>query len=225
MTASIHQPDYLPWLAYFDKMKRADVFVLLDRAQYAKNKFQNRNKIKTANGWTYLTIPIPRTEDFKNLNEVALPQDSSWQKKHWRAIYTSYARAPYFKEHRDFFEKLYNSQYQHLAGLNIEIIKYLKEQFGFKTKLILESEMKIDKELKATERLAAILRELGARNYISGRSGRKYLDLALFNKANIKVEFQDYQHPQYKQLFGQFIPGLSAIDLLFNEGPRAGEII
>jgi hypothetical protein len=225
MRVSIHQPDYLPWLAYFDKMKRTDVFVFLDCAQYTKNKFQNRNKIKTGQGWTYLTIPISRDQYFRKIVEITLPEDRSWQRKHWKSISVSYSRAPYFKDYKDFFEKIYQSEHQFLADFNIEIIKYLKDQFSFQNQFVRESELEIDKELKGPGKLLAILKELKADYYLSGPSGKKYLDLSLFEQAGIEVEFQNYQHPEYPQLFGEFIPGLSAIDLLFNCGSEAGEKI
>lgn len=225
MRVTIHQPDYLPWLGYFDKMKRTDLFVFLDCAQYSKNGFHNRNKIKTGQGWAYLTIPVSRDQYSKNINQVVLPQDNSWKEKHWKSISISYSNASYFKEYQDFFKNIYQKDFEFLADFNIEIIKYLKEKFAFQNKFIRESELKINKELKGTERLLAILKELGADYYLSGPSGKNYLDLSLFEKQRIEVEFQDYHQPEYPQLFGEFIPGLSVIDLLFNCGPEAVEII
>lgn len=225
MRVSIHQPDYLPWLPYFNKIKNVDIFVFLDCAQYSKNKFHNRNKIRTSQGWVYLTIPIPRDQYEKKIFEVALPKNRDWRRKHWKSILISYSRAPYFKEYKDFFENIYQSEFEYLADLNIEIIKYLKDRFNFSARFVCESELKINKELKGSERLLAILKELKANYYLSGSSGRRYLDLSLFEKENIQVEFQEYKHPVYSQLFGKFIPGLSAIDLLFNCGPAAGKII
>jgi len=225
MKVAIHQPDYLPWLAYFDKMKKTELFVFLDCAQYTKNGFHNRNKIKTSNGWAYLTIPISRDQYFKKIIEIKLPENRSWQNKHWKSILMSYSNASYFQEHKDFFADIYQSKFQFLADFNIEIIKYLKEKFGFKNQFVRESELKINKELKGSKRLVAILKELKADYYLSGPSGKNYLDLSLFDKEGITVEFQNYHHPVYPQLFGEFIPGLSAIDLLFNCGPEAGKII
>lgn len=225
MRVSIHQPDYLPWLAYFDKMKRSDLFVFLDCAQYTKNGFHNRNKIKTSSGWIYLTIPVEKSEHFKPMLEVKLPKDGSWREKHWKSILTAYGRAPHLAEHRAFFEKLYNKDSRLLAEMNIEIMEYLKDAFGFKTKLVRESELGLDRSLKGTERLIEVLKAVKAKEYVSGPSGESYLDLAQFEKAGIQVEFQDYRHPKYRQLFGEFLPGLSAVDLLFNEGGAAGKMI
>jgi len=225
MKVAIHQPDYLPWLAYFDKMKRADLFVFLDCAQYTKNGFHNRNKIKVSNGWTYLTIPIQKSEHFKDMNKVCLPQDKAWQQEHYKSIATAYSNAPHFGEHQEFFKKLYLDDNQFLAEMDIKIITYLKEAFGLKAKLVRESELDIDHSLKKTERLIAILQAVKATEYLSGPSGETYMDLEQFKKAGIAVSFQHYSHPKYKQMFGEFLPGLSIIDLLFNEGGSGGEMI
>ena len=218
LKVSIHQPDYIPWLPYFNKMKNIDLFVFLDCAQYTKNGFHNRNKIKTSNNQTYLTIPINKKQYFKPINKIELPSDNSWQKKHWKSILFSYSKSPYFKDHKDFFENIYKLKFNFLADLNIEIIKYIKKEFSLQNKFIRESELNIDENLKGTERLVAILKKLKANYYFSGSSGEKYLDLFLFKKEGIEIEFQHYQHSIYPQLFGQFIPGLSAIDWLFNCG-------
>jgi len=225
MKVAIHQPDYLPWLAYFDKMKRSDLFVFLDCAQYTKNGFHNRNKIKVSNGWTYLTIPIQKSEHFKNMLDVQLPQDNSWQQEHLKSIATAYSNAPYFKEYQSFFKELFESNNRSLVELNIKIMTYLKEAFGFKAKLVRESELDIDHSLKATERLIAVLKAVKATEYLSGPSGEDYLDLDQFKKEKIAVDIQKYKHPQYRQMFGEFLPGLSAVDLLFNEGGSGGEMI
>lgn len=225
MKVSIHQPNYLPWLAFFDKIKKVDIFVLLDDVQYEKNGFQNRNKIKVPGGWIYLTIPIPRSEYFKKISDVRLPVSDQWQKDHWKSIQMAYSRSSYFNKYKDFFDGIYRTRYQFLTEINIKIIQYLSDVLKFRTKILRESDLDIDPKLKSTDRLIQILKTVGASYYLSGPSGKKYLDLDKFKRENIEIEFQDYNHPIYHQLFGNFIPGLSVIDLLFNEGDKSSKII
>ena len=225
MIVSIHQPDHLPWLPYFDKVKRSDTFVILDEAQYVKNKFMNRNRVRTSDGWTYITIPIEHGEHFKRIRDVRLPTSSDWRKKILRTLEMNYSRAPFFLMYRSFFDELYRADITHLSELNITIIRYLTEVFDMNAQLVRASDLPLDHKLKGTEWLISILNYLGATNYISGPSGRQYLDLRQFERESIKVEFQQYEHRVYTQRFPGFVPGLSAADLLFNCGPKAASYI
>ncbi len=227
MKVAIHQPDYLPWLPYFHKIKAVDLFVLMDCVEYGGKSscFHNRNKIKVPNGWAYLTIPLGSGIEQTRIKDVKLPKDQRWQKKHLKSISLAYQKAPYFKEHKEFFENLYNSEQKYLADFNIEIINYLSKAFGFKTKLVRESELEVPSEFTGSERIMDILKKTEASYYLSGPYGKTHLDSKEFEKLDIDLDFMDYEHPEYKQLFGEFIPGLSAIDLLFNEGEKSGDII
>jgi len=229
MTASIHQPNYLPYIGFFNKIKISDVFVILDIAQYVKNDFHNRNRIKGPGGEFWLTIPI-RSKDcyLKRIIDVPLPRDGLWAKKHLKSIFLSYKKAPYFDRYIGFFEKLYNNPPDKLVELNERIIFFLLECFNIKTEIIRASDLEIGEGLKATELLIAILKKIGADTYVSGR-GRKgkqhYIDLDLMRREGIEVKFHDFKHPVYNQLYEGFIENLSAIDLLFNCGDKAGELI
>jgi len=224
MKVSIHQPDYLPWMGYFNKIKDSDVFVFLDSATYSRNGFHNRNKIKTSQDWCYLTIPIPRDECFHPMKQVKLPEDNGWAKKHMQSIQSNYSKSHFWDKYKDFFDDLYNNrvgEFSTLADLNIYFIEYICKELGIKTKLLRDSQMDINHDLKSSELLLAICKSLQADKYLSGPSGKKYLDLEIFNKDNIEIEFQDYHQKSYKQLFGDFVPGLSILDILFNEGTDA----
>jgi len=221
MKVSIHQPDYLPWMGYFNKIKDSDVFVFLDSATYSRNGFHNRNKIKTSQGWCYLTIPVSRKECFNPIKDVKLPEDTSWAHKHWQSIKNNYSKSPYWDKYSGFLENYYNKKidsFATLADLNIYFIESICRELRIKTKLIRDSEMDINHDLKSSDLLLDICKSLKADSYLSGPSGKKYLDLEIFQKENINVEFQDYHSKEYNQLFGEFIPGLSILDLLFNEG-------
>lgn len=225
MIVTIHQPEHLPWLGFFDKMRQADVFVLLDTTQFCKDDFQNRNKIKTRNGPKWLTVPVFKSgTSSQSISDVRICNDQRWRDPHWSLLYESYRNAPHFAEHSSFFRDLYSSQWLRLVDLNLSIIRYLAEQLGLRTQMVTASELGVH-ERGATLVNLTICRSLGAQVYLSGRHGRDYLDESQFVAESIEVRYQDFQHPVYPQLWGEFQPNLSAIDLLFNCGDASLEII
>jgi hypothetical protein len=220
---AIHQPQFLPWLGYFDKLDRCDVFCLLDTVQYKKNEFQNRNRIKTAQGWQWLTVPA--TYRFpQRINEVGVNQTVDWQRKHAQALKTNYGKAPYFGTYFASFEKFYQQSYELLAEVNVACIRLLMELLGLERKLVLSSSLPVETE-DPTLRLVEICRTLDGDTYLSGRDGAKYMDLDVFKSHQIIVAFQDFTHPEYPQCYGTFEPNLSVVDLLFNCGPDSLTII
>ncbi|MFH1096297.1 MAG: WbqC family protein [Candidatus Desantisbacteria bacterium] len=226
MIVSIHQPDYLPWLGFFDKISRCDVFVLLDNVQFSKNYFTNRNKIRTAQEWTWLTVPVlTKGKADQRIDEVKINSinEKRWAEKHWKSLEQSYKKAPFFSEHADFFYQLYSRQWDSLAELNKTIIYYLVDAFGIKTRICEVAE--IAAEGNSTELLSNICQSLVADTYLSGAFGKEYLEEGLFTDHKIKVAYQDFFHPEYKQVFSPFIPNMSAIDLLFNYGKDSLQIL
>lgn len=222
-TVTIHQPGYLPWAGFFDKMARSDVFVFLDDVQFEKNYFDNRNKIKTAKGWAWVTVPVKHSFGQK-LNEVAIDNTFRWKEKHYKSLETNYIKAPYFSEHKPFFDEIYNKKdWRKLIDLNLFIIKYIAVKLGLKTKLVNSSELRA-KGAKGG-RLLDICQKLKADVYLSGRFGRDYLDEKKFEDGGVKVIYQDFKHPSYPQLFGEFASELSIIDLLLNCGPESLRVI
>lgn len=224
MKVAVHQPQYLPWLGYFDKMDEADCFVLLDDVQFKKNEWQNRNRIKTASGWQWLTVPVVRRFP-QRISEVRIDAGAPWSRKHIRALTMNYASAPAFDIHRPFFEELYAREWTLLHDLSLEAIFYLVAALGIQTKLVLASALALTPVETATERLVAICQALGADSYISGAGGRDYLDPDRFAEAGIGVDFQAFHCPSYPQRFGRFEPNLSVVDLLFNCGARSLEVL
>lgn len=223
MILSIHQPQFLPWLGYFDKIDRSDIFVFLDNVQFKKNEWQNRNRIKTAEGWQWLTIPVLHKFP-QRIDEVKINNTDPWERKHLNALSTNYAKAPFYDEYIPFFQEMYSQKWERLADINIHAITYLAGILGIPEKRFVKAS---DMELLVgnTERLVDICRQLEATVYLSGRDGAKYLDLTLFKKESIDVVFQDYIHPHYSQLFQSFESNLSIIDLLFNCGPKSLSIL
>ncbi len=222
MLIAIHQPQYLPWLGYLDKIDKADIFVILDNVQFKKNEWQNRNRIKTSQGYQWITVPVLFRFPEK-ISEVRINNRSNWSRKHLHALTTNYSKSPYFTDYKSFFEDMLSHNWDRLIDINIEVIKFLISALGVKTKLVIASDL--DLREGPTERLIDICKTLNGNKYLSGKDGNKYMNLGLFDKEGIKVIFQDFKHPVYNQLFGDFEPFMSAIDLLFNYGDKSLEIL
>ena len=227
MICAVHQPQTFPWLGYFAKIIQSDHFVILDNVQFKKNEWQNRNKIRTQNGWQWLTVPV--LHHFGQLiNEVKLNNTSNWRHKHLQALLTSYRKAPYFKQYFPELEELYHKNWQLLIDFNLTGIRWLLKVLNINTPITLASEMKEIPQiinLGAEERLIRITKALKADTYLSGAGGQEYLDQGLFPANQVKLIFQQFEHPVYHQLQSEFISHLSVLDLLFNEGPRSVQII
>ncbi len=220
---AIHQPQYLPWLGYFDKLDRCDVFCLLDTVQYKKNEFQNRNRIKTADGWQWLTVPV--TYSFpQRINEVGVNQTVDWQRKHLQALKTNYSKAPFFDTCYASFEEFYQKSYEMIVDVNVASIDLLAQLLGLERKLVLASSLPVETE-DPTLRLVEICKNFGGDFYLSGRDGAKYLDVDMFADHQIHVLFQNFKHPQYPQCYAPFEPNMSVVDLLFNCGQESLAII
>jgi len=222
---AIHQPMFLPYPGFFNKIKEADIFVIGDDAYYSRRYFYNRNKIKTPNGTLMLTVPLIDPER-KKLNEVKIFNETNWKHKHLRSLQTFYRKADYYEDHIPFFEKVYNKNWDLLFDISMETMYYLMEQLGLDIEIYYTSEILKDYEFKGkTQRIIDICKILGADEYLSGIGGKNYLEPELFEKNGIKLEFQNYKPKKYKQLYGEFIPNLSTIDLLFNMGEKAIDYI
>jgi len=218
LLAAIHQPQYLPWLGCFDKIDQADVFCFLDNVQFKKNEWQNRNRIKTAQGWQWITVPVKHRFP-QMIKEVEINNTVNWKKKHLQALVTNYKKAPFFDRYFDLFEDTYSKEWTYLSELNIFIVEHLCSVLNLQAKRVPASTLLLRED--PTDRLIDICKTLGADTYLAGKDGAKYMDVERFRKEGIKVLFQDFHHPQYPQLFEGFQSHLSIIDLLFNVGPEA----
>jgi len=226
MIVSINQPAYLPWLGYFHRIAASDLHIVLDHVQFEKNSFVNRNRIRTATGTTWLTVPVLTKGKFKELpiSELTINTTEDWQGKHWRTIQQNYGKAQHFAEHAGFFESVYTRTWTHLLPLCMEITAYLLQSFGISTPFRSSSEM--SPAQTKSELVLELCKSVGADTYLSGILGKQYLDEASFRRAGIRVLYQDYKHPTYPQYRAAgFEPHLSAIDLLFNCGPESRSIL
>jgi hypothetical protein len=215
---AIHQPNFLPWLGFFHKMTQADVFILLDNVPFTKNSFQNRVKIKSAQGEQWLTVPVLTKGRFGQLTcEVFINNNVRWQKAHLGTLRTNYRRASYYEKALAWLEPLYRETPTHLAAFNQSLIEAVLRQLSLPTKLVVASSLAL--EGSGPELLLHLVQAVGGNVYLSGPSGRDYLDTSIFQRAGVEVEFQRFHYPVYPQFYGDFIPGLSIIDLLMNVGP------
>jgi len=217
----IVQSSYLPWKGYFDLLDRVDEFILLDDVQFTRRDWRNRNRIKTADGTLWLTIPVRAKGRFEQLVRETEVSDPDWPRRHWESIRQWYARAPFFGEYRERFEELFlGCDETLLSEVNRRFLEAIAGVLGCETTI--SSSADYDLVPGKTERLVGLCRQAGATSYLSGPSARAYLDEALFAEAGIAVEWMDYSnYPEYRQLFPPFEHAVSIIDLLFNEGPEA----
>jgi hypothetical protein len=228
------QPGYLPWLGFFDQILGCDLFIIYDDLPYAKDSWRNRNRVKTPGGWSWLTVPVVNKErDRKTIREVEVSEHGQWRRDHWRTLKNHYVRAPYFQDHEPFFASLYEKPWRFLVDLDLEIIFYLLRVLCIDTRVILSSEAGLEAEHLRTKaagkdptgRVAFLCHRLGGERFLEGALGRAFIDTSRLESLGITLEFHDYQHPQYRQLFGDFIPYLSVIDLLFNHGAESLDIL
>ncbi|MBP7056398.1 MAG: WbqC family protein [Candidatus Omnitrophica bacterium] len=228
MIVAVHQPQYLPWLGYFHKIANCDKFVFLDNVQYKDREFQNRNKIRTKDGPMWLTVPVSsKGRGRQIISRVLIDNGFEWKRKHLAALKTSYGHAPFFESYFPFFEKVSDKRWERLSDLNFHIIEYILKELGISKPIYFESEL--GTKSQKTDRIIEICRKLASDTYLSGAGGKDYLEEEKFSSSGIKLVYQKFDHPVYKQQFMKddkdFMPYMSIVDLLFNEGPKSREIL
>lgn len=223
MRIAIHQPEFMPWPGYFNKMASADLYVLLDNVQFTKNNFQNRNRFRYRNGESFWgTIPVLKAgHTSSTINDIQIDNTKLWARKLWARLCDSYDRYEYFYQYKDLFEPLFHSKYDKVVDLNLDIISVFRDILKINVPLIRASSLSA--KGKRSELLANIVSELGGDQYISGIGGKSYIDLSPFEGANISVVFQNYVPPDY--LGENKVPNLSTFDMLMKVGNRANEMI
>jgi hypothetical protein len=223
---SAHQPQYLPYLGYFDKVARADVFVLLDQPQFEKEDWQNRNRIKAAQGPQWLTVPVlTKGQSTQSIKHVGINPREDWRRKHWMSLELNYKKAPFWEPYAARLKGVYERPWDSLCELNLELYRLLAALLDVQTSVKIESGL--DCPGTGTERLIQLCRSCGADTYLSGAGGKGYMDEALFEQAGIRLLYQHYEHPVYRQQHMKqgFVPYLSVLDLLLNEGPASLTIL
>ena len=217
MILSCHQPQMLPYLGFWDKLMKSDVHVVMDNIAATRADFTNRNKIRTPQGWMWLTIPLV-SKNMVKINEIEINNFEVWRSKHWKSIESSYGKAKFWEKYSPIFSDIYDSDWDRLLDFDSALFEAVCGIFNINIPIIALSRLNV--EGIATERIINICKAVGADTYLSGSGGRDYLDENRFNEENIKLVYQEFEHPKYKQQFKGFVKGLSIIDWIFNRGDK-----
>ena len=225
MIVSIHQPNYIPWLGFFHKLLLSDTYVVFDDVQFPRGKdYANRNQIKTNNGKMWLTASVLGKKELKPWNQIEI-NNNGWKEKHLNNIESFYKKTPYFKSYFLFLKRIYETNHKLLLDFNLDLIIFFLGCLNKECNIVLSSDIKT--KLTGLDKILYILKNQNTTKYISGdgEGSKRYINEQLFKDINIELVWQNYKHPTYNQLYGEFIPYLSILDLLFNEGPKSKDII
>lgn len=214
--AVVHQPDFLPYLGFFDRLLHADIYVVLETAQYVSRGWMNRDKIKTPTGEKWFTVGVKKAPQTTRIKDIFLFEEDSWKKNNLGLFHDNYRKAPFYHEIMPYIQKLYSVDYKMFWEFSFASIKMLIELFGIDIEIVFSSDL--NPQGKNNNMIVDIMNKLGVRTYLSGTGAADYYDSSVYEQAGIKVIWQDFKHPVYPQQFGEFIPYLSSIDLLFNCG-------
>jgi hypothetical protein len=227
-----HQPEFLPWLGFISKASMGDAFFILDTVQFRKEGAANRNKIRIKNeqGWQWLTIPVEYAKSkIMNLSEVNISKTDDWKKKHLQSLKFSYGKSPYFKQIFDEIENIYNSSSdEKLIDFVIKFIMYSFDKFKINIPIYRTSELQkegYDIGGSKTDLILNLCKTMDARLFVFGQHGKKYIEKEKFHEKKIEFTFQNFRHPKYNQIHGEFLPEMSCIDLLFNYGDKAYDVL
>ncbi|WP_248723507.1 WbqC family protein [Seonamhaeicola sp. ML3] len=222
---AILQSNYIPWKGYFDLIASVDEFIIYDEMQYTKNDWRNRNKIKTPTGVSWITIPVRVEKLSQTINQTQI-SNNNWVTKHIKTLQANYAKAKYFKNHKDFVFDLYHqaSKTSSLSEINFIFIENICNFLNIKTKLSFSTDYNLIEG--KTERLIDLIKQSKGTSYISGPAAKSYIDENLFNDNNLNLEWMDYsKYKEYNQLYPPFEHGVSILDLIFNEGENSSNFL
>lgn len=217
VTVCIHQPDFAPWIGFFDRLVRSDVYVVLDNVQFLRRGWHHRDKIKSLNGPKWLTVPVKKKgRYYQNINEVEIDDSRDWRRDHLNAIRSNYAKSPFLDETFFEIEEIYARPWARLIDFNIAVINLFIRAFDISASTVIGSTLGVTGT--KNELLADIMKTVNGDTYLAGEGSRSYLEEELLNNRGIDVVWQSFHHPIYPQLHGEFTPGLSSLDFLFNCG-------
>ena len=214
----IHQPDFIPYLGFFDRLEKADIYVVFDNVQYVRSSrgWTSRDKIKTAGGEKWITVSTKKAPRDTAINQILLSEDDSWKQSHINLLTENYKKAPYFDEIMPYIRELYSFSGTRMMDFNVKSIEMLMKLFDIHVEMVMASDL--HPQGKSNELIIDVMKRLGCHRYLSGVGARDYYIPELYEEAGIEVVWQEFTHPVYPQQFGEFIPYLSSIDLLFNCG-------
>lgn len=220
MIVAGHQPNYLPWLGFFDKMRRCEVFIIEDNVQFERQGFTNRNKIMTTDGVRWLSVPVEHANKPLLINEIKIANrgEPNWGRRHWLTLKHSYCKAPYWGKYSAFFEDTYKREWSMLIDLNMHLIKGIMRFLKIDKPLVMGSSL--GAEGKKTELIIAQCKKVGADVQLAGDGGKDYIDNRRFEQEGIGLVFQEFKHPIYPQTCKGFVGNLSVVDFLFCTGAQ-----
>jgi hypothetical protein len=218
---AILQSNYIPWKGYFDLIAAVDEFVLYDDMQYTRRDWRNRNQVKTPQGVQWITVPVQAKGKYYQRIRDTVINGNNWATEHWKTLTQNYKRAPCFAEISHWLESIYlEEKFTYLSELNRRLIEAICQYLGIMTKISNSWDYRLLEG--KTERLACICAQAGATEYISGPAAKDYVDEQVFHDMGIKLSWFDYNgYPEYTQLWGKFVHGVTILDLLFNCGQKA----
>lgn len=224
MLITIHQPEFMPWAGFFNKIARADQFVILDSVKFQKNYFDNRCRIKQNGEAKWVTVPVQGRDAGLPIKDVLIADAGAWERKAFNAFFFNYGKAPFWKDHAAFLEALFApGRWAKLAAMNEAIIEHVCHYLELPWRARRSSEMGVDS--KGSQLVLDLCLKAGADSYLSGAFGRDYLDAKAFEDAGVKLIFQDYAPPVYEQFNGPYVGPLSVFDMLLNLGRDARALI
>lgn len=230
MIVAAHQPHYMPWLGYLDKLAKADLFVIMDDLQFEAQNYQNRQRLKLSAGPTWLTVPLAHgAQTDRILDKVIVDCENPkqhWQHRHWQSIVTNYRGAPYFSRYADELHATFTHKWTHLLELDLHMLQLARKWLDIDTPMVRASGLAL--EGTKTDRLIDMCHKLGARCYLTGSGGSAgYLDAEKMGRAGIGVIWQDFNHPVHPQRHESqgFASHLGFIDLLLNVGPASRDLL
>lgn len=227
MKITVHQPNYIPWLGFFHRLSLSDLYVVYDNVQYIQGAVINRNKIRTSDGWQWLTVPVlVKGKLYQKINETKINNSEKWQKRQWNTILQFYQKTEHFNKYADDIQNIIvKTQWDKLIDLNIAFMKYFLEILSIDTKIVFSSELPIIlEEGNKMDNLINICNTVEATHLLTG-FGTDYFEKDKFIKNNIQHHELEYNHPSYTQRYNEFISHLSILDLIFNYGVDSRKIL
>jgi hypothetical protein len=230
MIVAAHQPHYMPWLGYLDKLAKADLFVIMDDLQYEAQNFQNRQRLKLANGAQWVTVPLERGTQLDRICDKKIDNTGSarqhWQRRTWLTLEFNYRRSPYWKLYADELRGVYAQTWVSLLELDMKMLDLARRWLRIDTPVIRASGLRLTGQ--KTDRILDMCRKVDARCYLSGGGGSTgYLDVEKLGRAGVGLVWQHFNHPRYEQRHSEagFASHLGFLDLVLNCGPASRDIL
>lgn len=213
---SIHQPDFIPYFGFFNKINKSDIYVVMDNVQLSKSGWTHRDKIKTNKEVSWITIPIKNIKKKQLIKDCLIDHDINWKKKHINMISENYKNSKFINEGIEIINDLYKLNTNYLFEFNFNIINKLFEIFKINVDIKLLSQINVDGD--KSELLIKILKKINSNLYLSGDGAKNFIDIDLFRYNNIEIIFNNFKHPIYEQINGNFVKNLSILDIILNCG-------